>query len=461
MFEKADINFTSRRFIAGLMSVVLIGIGIAAMFGLQDKILHHDLRGGSTVRVVFNQELDSDPDKGRELLKAALEEANATMPDGETAEFTVSKLTSENFPNRVFKIDSNIPSNDGKPGENAHEELDQLISRVFEGKLELLNVKVGASNTDGQSSPAESDTGLNQLNHPSMISMLSLSRPNVLLTSTATQETEQEEQTELELDLGTKTQDDPATDADNRETDTQGEEESAESAGSGTAQEAGDFISPNQGESPNTGMKLPEISTELDFKFPVSGKELLALVQAAAAVEENDFELTEDQITMTSPDADEETPIESVLSSDWTVTLSLNNSSDADKIFDQFSGSYNSTPYFPTISSVGGQIAGDTQIQAMVAIIASLLGIIAYVWIRFQNVAFGLAAVVALIHDVLIVLGAIAVSHYVAGALGFLLIDEFKISLPIVAALLTIIGYSLNDTIVVFDRIREVRGKRA
>jgi SecD/SecF fusion protein len=63
------------------------------------------------------------------------------------------------------------------------------------------------------------------------------------------------------------------------------------------------------------------------------------------------------------------------------------------------------------------------------------------------------------VHDVIITLGAIAVSYWLAGALGFLLIDPFKISLTVVAALLTIIGYSLNDTIVVFDRIRETKGK--
>ena len=60
---------------------------------------------------------------------------------------------------------------------------------------------------------------------------------------------------------------------------------------------------------------------------------------------------------------------------------------------------------------------------------------------------------------VLVTLGAIAISAWLTGVFGFLLIEEFKISLPIVAALLTIIGYSLNDTIVVFDRIREVKGK--
>jgi SecD/SecF fusion protein len=84
---------------------------------------------------------------------------------------------------------------------------------------------------------------------------------------------------------------------------------------------------------------------------------------------------------------------------------------------------------------------------------------IIYLWIRFQGVAFGLAAVVALIHDVFVMLGAVAVSIYVAPFLGFLMIEPFKINLPIVAAFLTIIGFSVNDTIVVFDRIREVRGK--
>ena len=54
---------------------------------------------------------------------------------------------------------------------------------------------------------------------------------------------------------------------------------------------------------------------------------------------------------------------------------------------------------------------------------------------------------------------AIAVSAFLTGIFGFLLIDDFKINLTIVAALLTIIGYSINDTIVIYDRVREIRGK--
>ena len=85
--------------------------------------------------------------------------------------------------------------------------------------------------------------------------------------------------------------------------------------------------------------------------------------------------------------------------------------------------------------------------------------IVLYVWVRFQNVAFGLAAVVALAHDVLVAIGCLALSTSVSPFLGWALVDDFKISLDVVAALLTIVGFSINDTIVIFDRLREIRGK--
>lgn len=79
---------------------------------------------------------------------------------------------------------------------------------------------------------------------------------------------------------------------------------------------------------------------------------------------------------------------------------------------------------------------------AIWAIIYSLAGILVYIWFRFNN-RFSVAAIIALVHDVIITLGAFAVSGR-------------ELNLPIVAALLTIVGYSLNDTIVIFTRIREM-----
>jgi len=117
------------------------------------------------------------------------------------------------------------------------------------------------------------------------------------------------------------------------------------------------------------------------------------------------------------------------------------------------------TPVFPTSSEIGSKVAGNTQMMAMYAMLASMVMIVLYVWIRFQNVIFGLAAVVALVHDVAITVAFLALSAFLSPYMEFLLVDPFKISLAVVAALLTIVGFSINDTIVVFDRIREVRGK--
>ncbi len=148
---------------------------------------------------------------------------------------------------------------------------------------------------------------------------------------------------------------------------------------------------------------------------------------------------------------------------DWTVRLGGMQQSEAQQVIDTVLSNVNGEPIFPLANKIGGRVAGDMQLQAIYAILVSLLGIIGYIWIRFQKISYGLAAVVALVHDVLVTLGVLALSAYAvdyAGPLAAALqIDAFQISLPIVAAFLTIIGYSLNDTIVIFDRIREIRGK--
>jgi SecD/SecF fusion protein len=143
---------------------------------------------------------------------------------------------------------------------------------------------------------------------------------------------------------------------------------------------------------------------------------------------------------------------------DWTVKIGLPPEK-AEAVFNSVKQKLGEAPYFPASNTIGGAVAVNTRYQAIYALLASWVLIILYLWIRFQGVAFGLAAVIALVHDVLVMLGAIAFSYYLAPYFGWLYIDPFKINLPIIAAFLTIIGYSVNDTIVVFDRIREVRGK--
>ena len=110
-------------------------------------------------------------------------------------------------------------------------------------------------------------------------------------------------------------------------------------------------------------------------------------------------------------------------------------------------------------------IAASFKAQAIVAVGLSLLLITIYIWVRFGSVRYSMAALITLTHDVLIAIGLIALAEIVydfpataeiAAAIG---VQPFKINLTLVAAFLTIIGYSLNDTIIIMDRIRENRGK--
>lgn len=102
------------------------------------------------------------------------------------------------------------------------------------------------------------------------------------------------------------------------------------------------------------------------------------------------------------------------------------------------------------IVSIGAAVAGEMKGRAILALICACFAIVVYVWYRFGEFIYGAAAVIALIHDVLITLGAVAVADHFGNIFG-----DIKLNLPMVAAFLTLVGYSVNDTIVVFDRIRE------
>jgi SecD/SecF fusion protein len=132
-----------------------------------------------------------------------------------------------------------------------------------------------------------------------------------------------------------------------------------------------------------------------------------------------------------------------------------------EQILAQTKSAFDTSPQPERLENFDAQLAANTQERAMYAILASWAAILLYLWFRFGNWTFGAATVLCLIHDLFFTLGFIAAAHYLHGTwLGNLLgISDFKIDLPAIAALLTLVGYSVNDTIVVFDRIREVRGK--
>ena len=101
---------------------------------------------------------------------------------------------------------------------------------------------------------------------------------------------------------------------------------------------------------------------------------------------------------------------------------------------------------------VGPSIADDIKQAAIWAILGSLIVVFLYILLRFRKWQFSLGAVVAVFHDVLIVLGIFSLFYKV---LPF----DMEIDQSFIAAILTVVGYSLNDTVIVFDRIREFTGK--
>lgn len=96
---------------------------------------------------------------------------------------------------------------------------------------------------------------------------------------------------------------------------------------------------------------------------------------------------------------------------------------------------------FPSVESVGPKVSGELVWGSILAVALTSLGVLAYIWVRFEW-QFALGGVLALLHDVFITIGIFA-------------LFQIKFDLTIVAGLLTILGYSINDTVVVFDRLRE------
>ncbi len=239
----------------------------------------------------------------------------------------------------------------------------------------------------------------------------------------------------------------------------------AEPPASPPDQPSGDAAAPSQpqGEpaaeaptSPTGPMTTAKLSFEREHRYETVADMIHQIINRGDVVSQaTTFDLTSEDY---QPDEDRGLR-------EWTVTLHAP-ADEAQKLLDALKRETNEKVYFPAANTIGGAVAASTRRDAAAAILASLVAIIAYLWVRFQKVMYGLAAAVALVHDVLVTLGLLALSKYlvdlpVIGAFfsNVLLMDPFKIGLSSLAAFLTIIGYSLNDTIVIFDRIREIKGK--
>ena len=129
---------------------------------------------------------------------------------------------------------------------------------------------------------------------------------------------------------------------------------------------------------------------------------------------------------------------------DYLVKIEMTNANDMNfikSINNQLSSDLGSVVNFRRVENVGPKVSGELLKAGLLAITLSLAAMLIYIWIRFEW-QFSLGAVIALIHDVIITVGIFSFLSY-------------EVNLSIVAAVLTIVGYSMNDTVVIFDRIRE------
>ena len=122
-----------------------------------------------------------------------------------------------------------------------------------------------------------------------------------------------------------------------------------------------------------------------------------------------------------------------------TRTLSLDERTALNEMFESNYGVAESSI---TSQSIGSTISGEMRSQSTIAVLVAVLFMLIYIWFRFKDIRFASSAIIALVHDVLIVLALYAIVRISVGA-------------AFIACMLTVIGYSVNDTIVVFDRIRE------
>jgi SecD/SecF fusion protein len=439
-------------------SGVLILIGLVATVSRGTGIFDIDLKGGTTVTVMLREQM-SDAEVRAALAKQLGPLRHETT--GGQVDYQVYEISLQGEPaHTVYKIDSSFEAV-AELERNVQEALkdpktgaDRVRTYQVEYKLVLVEGAAAgagaADETQGSAKPpVTKDSGEN-----------GGAAGEAKSCSQAEDESKSEE---TEAKAEEKKEKDQAADAASKKAETAAEEEKTQPAATTAKDDAADAkLKTDETKATETRAATPATespppgsqTTTVEVRFPGNPINAFALQEhikkaAEAAIKQNPFVTVDNKAWNRQDNASFET---------WTVTMALSEEN-AKAVFAQLEKSMEGSPVWQNSSSVSGQVTLDMQLKALYAILVSLLGIAAYVWFRFQKLSWGIAAIASLLHDTLVMLAGIGASYYVASALGFLGIQEFKISLTVVAGFLTLIGYSINDTIVIFDRIREIRGK--
>ncbi len=424
-------DFMSYRRAAYAFSLLLCLAGLVAIVARGRSIFDIDFSGGSSI--TFRLEEPTTTDKVRDVVGKILNQEGDSKVD-----FTVNNVSVENAPQgTVFKVDTSI------------DDIDALKQKVSDGinkdaSLKLMTYKVEIKPADAsQSSVApRNENGVRLV----ALQAQDAAPADTASTDNTPAETKADEKASPETANATGAESTkPATPADSATSE----------AKPGDADQAKPAVAADVVSRSRISLAIEGSQAE---KARINSETLVQNVMKAATEAGIQLDPAGIELEPIGENAEQWAPGSDLRFSDWEVGLPLE-FGPADEVMGKLKSTLDNDPIWIGSSSVGSRVAGDMINRAIGAMVASLLAIIAYIWFRFNRAVYGFAAVIALIHDVLITVGAIAVSQWVYSGLGFLQIDQFKISLTVVAALLTVIGYSLNDTIVVFDRIREVKGK--
>jgi SecD/SecF fusion protein len=472
-FKESNIDFVGYMKPASILSIIVIGGGLIGVIARGKDLLDIDFTGGSAVQIAFHEDKPQDVAKVREAV--------AELPD-----VTVSTIGTKNL---EFKIDTserdlNVVRSQLKKS-FGHDLLTYSMSFGEMKPYQLEKVESAAESEKSATPKAEEEPGKTPQEEPKSEAPSNEAKPAAPATEPAKEEKPAPDSVmrfpagslqprDLGLIAAVFGQADAAEDkpAENAAKDSATPKGStpatAEDPSAPTATEATQAAEP-KAEQPATDkpadaapaadqpvqQPASDIGTSVELTFPekINYTTLHDRIRTQLAnrnLAGTHFELTNPEYTLGSDLRHES----------WTLNLMLPENTTRE-LLTSMKTELAEEPVFPAANEIGGKVAGKTQLQAIYAVLASLVIIVLYVWVRFQNLMFGFASVLALVHDVLVAIGFLALSYWMANNLGMeaLLVDPFKVSLAVVAALLTIVGFSINDTIVIFDRIREIRGK--
>lgn len=437
------------------VSGILMIAGIGAILARGGTMLDIDFAGGSSV--TFRLQDSATTDAVRAVVQKSLTDA-----EGKKLEFTVNNVSMENAPaGTVFKVDSAIED---------VEQLKDLIGEGFkaDGTLKLVTYEIDIR-------PAESTQSRLTIGQATMLVAMRAqddaptttppAEGDAPATATAPETVADAPAEPAPTDPSDNAPAPPAETTSAPPADAAPASTDAAPAGQpptdATTSDAPTDAAPPLARSPEViSRALIKLGIEgsVEDSARINAKSLLDGIARAAQQANVSLDMLGVELSPRGDQADQWSPESELRFSEWEIGLPIE-FGPADEVMAALKQTLGSDPVWIGSSSVGSRVAGDMINRAFGALFASLLCIIGYIWFRFQRVFYGLAAVAALVHDIIVTLGAIAISYWLSGYLGFLQVDQFKISLTVVAALLTVVGYSLNDTIVVFDRIRETKGK--